>query len=101
MSTGSKIQWTDDTWNPVVGCTRVSSGCDNCYAVKHSYRMASMGKKKYNGLTVLNNKGDRHFNGTVRTVPEALPAPTRWQRPRMVFVNSMSDLFYEDVPFDG
>lgn len=94
----SKIEWTDKVWNPVVGCTRVSAGCDNCYAVRQSFRNAEMGHAKYEGLTVLNGKGDRHFNGVVRTVEEALEIPLRWKKPRKVFVNSMSDLFHKDVP---
>lgn len=100
MSDRTGIQWTDATWNPVVGCTRVSAGCDSCYAVKQSYRLERMGQARYAGLTVLNGKGDRHFSGVVRTVPEALEVPLRWRKPRMVFVNSMSDLFHRDVPFD-
>ena len=104
----SRIEWTDATWNPVVGCTRVSAGCDNCYAVPMTHRLASMAetgdrgvgrKAMYHGLTVLNGRGDRHFNGVVRTVPEALTVPLRWKRPRRIFVNSMSDLFHKSVPF--
>lgn len=110
MSTGSKIEWTDETWNPVVGCTRVSPGCDHCYAVRQSYRLGEMaradreagrdpGKKAlYEGLTVLNPRGDRHFNGVVRCDGSALGTPLRWRRPRRVFVNSMADLFHEAVP---
>lgn len=100
MSDGTGISWTDATWNPVVGCTRVNAGCDNCYAKDMSHRLEEMGLAKYAGLTVLNNRGDRHFNGVVRTVPEALKIPLRWRKPRKVFVNSMSDLFHRDVPFE-
>lgn len=100
MSSGSGIQWTEATWNPVVGCTRASRGCDSCYAVTMTHRLEAMGQSKYAGLTVLNGRGDRHFNGVVRTVPEALEIPLRWRKPRMIFVNSMSDLFHKDVPFD-
>lgn len=100
MSTGSTIEWTEATWNPVVGCTRASAGCDNCYAVTMTHRLEAMGQSKYAGLTVLNNRGDRHFNGVVRTVPEALAIPLKWRKPRRVFVNSMSDLFHRDVPFE-
>lgn len=98
MSQGSGIEWTDATWNPVVGCTRASAGCDNCYAVTMTHRLETMGQEKYAGLTVLNGRGGRHFNGTVRTVPEALEVPLRWKKPRRVFVNSMSDLFHKSVP---
>lgn len=111
MSSGTKIQWTDFTWNPVTGCTRASAGCDNCYAVKQSHRNGAMGQAKYAGLTVLNKAGDRHFNGIVRTHDDALTIPLKWQRRakrfiakhgrRMrVFVNSMSDLYHKDVPLD-
>jgi len=100
MSTNSKIEWTNVTWNPVVGCTRVSAGCDNCYAVRVSHRLESMDQKAYAGLTRVNGKGQRHFNGTVRTLPERLNEPLTWRKPRMIFVNSMSDLFHESVPFE-
>ena len=105
------IQWTDATWNPVVGCTRVSAGCDRCYSVPITHRLGAMAeadradgrdpgrKAAYEGLTVLNRKGERHFNGVVRCVEEALPIPLKWRKPRRVFVNSMSDLFHDKVPF--
>lgn len=94
----SKIEWTEDTWNPVTGCTRVSAGCDHCYAARISHRLAHT--KAYEGLTVLNSKGDRHFNGTVRLLPERLADPIKRKRPTTWFVNSMSDLFHERVPFE-
>ena len=100
MSTGSSIEWTDATWNPVVGCTRASAGCDHCYAVAMTHRLEGMGQSKYAGLTVLNPRGERHFNGVVRTDEAALGIPLRWKKPRRVFVNSMSDLFHKDVPFE-
>lgn len=109
----SNIEWTDATWNPVTGCTRVSAGCDHCYAVGMTARLEGMSKsaagnanqrdvlgKKYAGLTVLNRKGERHFNGKVRTHDDALPIPLGWKKPARIFVNSMSDLFHKDVPFD-
>lgn len=92
---GSKIQWTDETWNPTTGCTRVSSGCDHCYAVTMTKRLAAMGVPKYRGLL-----GKGHFNGVVKTWDDELAKPLRWKKPRMVFVNSMSDLFHKDVPFE-
>lgn len=100
MSDKSNIQWTEATWNPVAGYTRVSAGCDNCYAVQMSHRLELMGQAKYAGLTVLNNRGDRHFNGTVRCDEDALTIPLKWRKPRRVFVNSMSDLFHDSVPAD-
>jgi len=104
MSDQSSIEWTDATWNPVSGCTRVSAGCDHCYAVAQSHMrganpMPAM-QRKYAGLTVLNRSGDRHFNGTVRTDDASLKAPFKWAKGRRVFVNSMSDLFHRDVPFE-
>lgn len=96
----SAIEWTDKTWNPVAGCTRVSAGCDSCYAVTMTHRLEAMGQAKYAGLTVLNGKGDRHFNGQVRCDEAALKIPLCWKKPKRVFVNSMSDLFHKDVPFE-
>lgn len=101
MSSGSSIEWTEATWNPVVGCTRASRGCDHCYAVTMTHRLEAMGRTKYAGLTVLNGRGDRHFNGVVRTVPEALEIPLHWRKPRMIFVNSMSDLFHGGIYGQG
>lgn len=92
----SSIEWTNETWNPTVGCTRVSAGCDNCYAVRHTRRLAGS-LPIYEGLV---NPGKGHFNGTVRTLPERLSIPLRWKKPRLVFVDSMSDLFHPSVPFD-
>lgn len=100
MSTTTAIGWTEKTWNPVVGCTRVSAGCDHCYAVRQTFRLGTMGQENYRDLTMLNGKGDRHFNGTVRCLPERLGDPLHWRKPCRIFVNSMSDLFHERVPFD-
>lgn len=93
----SEIEWTDETWNPVSGCTRASAGCDFCYAVAMTRRLEAMGIEKYAGLV---NPGKGHFNGVVRTHEQALEAPLTWSRPRRVFVNSMSDLFHPGVPAD-
>lgn len=92
---GSKIEWTDETWNPTTGCTWASPGCDNCYAVRMTRRLAAMGQAKYQGLTTA-----KHFNGVVKTHDDELSKPLRWKKPRMVFVDSMSDLFHRDVPFE-
>lgn len=94
MST--EIEWTDETWNPTTGCTRVSRGCDNCYAVRHTIRLAGQ-FEKYQGLV---NPGKEHFNGTVKLHEDRLDQPLRWRKPRRVFVNSMSDLFHPEVPFE-
>lgn len=95
MSTG--IQWTDETWNPVVGCSITSPGCKNCYAMKMARRLEAMGQPRYAGLTQVVH-GHAVWTGQVRSVEEALSLPLRWQKPRRVFVNSMSDLFHEAVP---
>jgi protein gp37 len=95
----SKIEWTDQTWNPVVGCTPVSPGCLNCYAATMGARLEAMGQQPYVGLTVKRD-GRQVFNGTVRPLVGRLNEPLSWKKPRMVFVNSMSDLFHEDVPFE-
>lgn len=89
----SAIQWTDETWNPTVGCSKVSPGCTHCYAE----RLAASGRLQqlpvYQGIAT-----DGQWTGTVRCVPERLEQPLRWRKPRRVFVNSMSDLFHPDVP---
>jgi len=90
----SKIEWTDEVWNCVRGCSHVSLGCANCYAERQASRFAGTGEP-YAGL-VENGR----WNGAIRMLPELLVKPLRWKRPRMVFVNSMSDLFHERVPFD-
>jgi protein gp37 len=84
--TTTKIQWTDETWNPVRGCTEISPGCAHCYAKTFAERWRGVEGHPY----------EQGFD--VRLVPEKLDEPLRWKRPRMVFVNSMSDLFHEDVP---
>ena len=86
----SKIEWTDETWNPVTGCNKVSRGCKNCYAEVMHKRLREMGQKKY----------QKPFLDGAVTHEESLLKPFSWKKPRMVFVNSMSDLFHEDVPFE-
>lgn len=97
MSAGSSIEWTDATWSPVVGCSRVSPGCDGCYAVSMTRRLAAMGQEKYAGLV---NPGKWHFNGVARLHTPDLDKPLRWRKPRRVFVNPMSDLFHEELSFE-
>ncbi len=92
----TKIEWTDATWNPVAGCTILSSGCKNCYAMKMAARLEAMGSEKYAGLT--RKSGNRVvWKGIVREDRQALSIPLRWKKPRKIFVNSMSDLFHERV----
>ena len=86
MADGSAIEWTDATWNPVTGCTKITAGCDNCYAARFSERWRGIpGHPFENG-----------FDLTLR--PERISQPLAWKRSRMIFVNSMSDLFHKDVP---
>ncbi len=89
------IAWTDETWNPIRGCSRVSEGCRNCYAEKVAARFSGPGLP-YEGLVEFGTKGARWI-GTTRFVTEHLADPLRWKRPRRVFVNSMSDLFHESI----
>lgn len=92
----SQIEWTDSTWNPVAGCSIVSAGCTNCYAMEMARRLQAMGMKKYEGLT--RRTGKRAvWNGVVREDRGALKIPLNWKRARKIFVNSMSDLFHESV----
>src|SRR5437870_3568142 len=88
MATKSHIEWTEMTWNPVTGCSKVSAGCKHCYAEKMAQRLRAIGV-------------DRYRNGFKVTLqPDLLEAPLRWREPRLVFVNSMSDLFHEDIPVE-
>ena len=88
MGMNSQIEWTGSTWNPVTGCTKISSGCAHCYAERMTRRLKAMGQPNYR-------------NGFRVTVHEhALEVPLAWRKPQIVFVNSMSDLFHEDVPLD-
>ena len=88
MATNSHIEWTDATWNPVTGCTKISPGCKNCYAERLAKRLKVMGQANYrNG-----------FRLTLQ--PQTLDLPLHWKTAKRIFVNSMSDLFHEDVPTD-
>jgi protein gp37 len=107
MSATSSIEWTDRTWNPVRGCSVISPGCVNCYAMKQAHRFSGekrttvvgtrTGHQPYHGLTKLTKAGPQ-WTGVIRTVEGALVEPLSWRKPQRVFVNSMSDLFHEDVP---
>lgn len=95
MASNSGIEWTESTWNPVTGCDKVAAGCDNCYALTLSKRLKAMGAAKYqqDGSPVTSGPG---FGVTLH--PAALDQPRKWRTPRVVFVNSMSDLFHAKVP---
>ena len=86
MGDHSAIEWTDATWNPVTGCTKISPGCKHCYAERLAERLQAMGNPRYRD----------GFKLTLH--PDQLTLPLRWRDPRRIFVNSMSDLFHEDVP---
>ena len=86
MATKSSIEWTESTWNPVTGCSKVSPGCKHCYAERMAKRLHSMGQQNYK-------------NGFEVTLHEhALELPLHWKKPQTIFVNSMSDLFHEKIP---
>ena len=86
--TTSKIEWTESTWNPITGCTKISSGCKNCYAERMAIRLQAMGQSNY-------------VNGFELTLHEhMLERPLQWKKPKLIFVNSMSDLFHENVPIE-
>jgi len=95
MGSNTAIEWTDATWNPFRGCSRVSSGCERCYAEQVSGRFSGPGQP-YEGLTRKTSQGWR-WTGEVRQVPGAVTLPLRWKKPRRIFVNSMSDLFHESL----
>ncbi len=87
MADRSAIEWTDATWNPTTGCTKISAGCDNCYAERFAERFRGVRGHPY----------EPGFDLTLR--PERLKQPLKWKSPKMIFVNSMSDLFHKDVPY--
>lgn len=92
----TQIEWTDSTWNPVAGCSIMSAGCTNCYAMQMARRLEAMGVDKYDGLTRKSGKRTV-WSGLVREDRGALDIPRRWRKPRKIFVNSMSDLFHTEV----
>ena len=97
MSSRSAIEWTETTWNPTTGCDQVSIGCDNCYALSFAKRLKAMGQAKYQ------HDGDPRTSGPgfrLTLHPDVLTEPYRWKAPKLVFVNSMSDLFHPEVPFE-
>lgn len=98
MADKTKIEWTEASWNPVVGCSVVSPGCTNCYAMKFARRLLDKPWSHYHGTTREVN-GNAVWTGELALAPERiLTQPLRWKRPRRIFVNSMGDLFHEDVP---
>jgi protein gp37 len=108
MATQSTIEWTETSWNPVDGCSKISPGCQNCYAMAMARRLKGIGlSKEARGeepgrlrhyAQVIGDNGS--WNGKMVLVPEALEDPLRWKEPRLIFVNSMSDLFHENLPVE-
>jgi protein gp37 len=98
VSAVTKIEWCTRSWNAIRGCSRVSPGCDNCYAMKFAHRFAGAGKP-YEGLTTI-RRGKVDWTGTARLIPGEIDAPLRWRRTERVFVNSMSDLFHHSLSFE-
>lgn len=108
MAQASRIEWTDLTWNPVAGCRKISTGCTNCYAERMAKRLGAIARsaerrgnnpgRARNYLHVVNERG--RWNGEIFLDYAALGDPFHWRLPRVVFVNSMSDLFHEDVPLE-
>ena len=95
MGDRTSIQWTDATWNPLRGCSRISPGCTHCYAERIAARFSGPGRP-FDGLASMMPGGPR-WTGRVRLVPRAMTQPLRWRRPRRIFVNSVSDLFHESL----
>lgn len=103
MGDKSGIEWTDATWNPTLGCDKVSPGCTHCYAIREAHRHAANPNPKvaaaFAGLTQIQG-GRPNWTGQVNLLPDRLDQPLRWQRPRRVFLDSLSDLFHAEVPFE-
>lgn len=103
MAQGSRIEWTEATWNPVAGCTPVSAGCLNCYAARMALRLERIDPgpdNKYDGTAKRTKSGRPYFTGRINLDYDALDLPRSWRKPRLIFVNSMSDLFHPDVPVE-
>lgn len=97
MSDKTGIEWTDATWNVIVGCDKVSAGCDNCYAIRTAHRMQANPNPKVSGAYAGTEEG-MEWTGQVNLLANRLDQPLRWRKPRRIFVNAQSDLFHKDVP---
>ncbi|WP_225772902.1 DUF5131 family protein [Inquilinus sp. Marseille-Q2685] len=95
----SGIEWTEATWNPIAGCTVLSPGCTNCYAMRMASRLEAMGQKKYFGTTRISGNRPK-WNGNITIDEKSIGIPFSWSTGRLIFVNSMSDLFHENIPID-
>src|SRR5579862_5830333 len=99
MGLGSSIEWTEATWNPVAGCTVLSPGCTNCYAMRMAHRLEAMGQQKYRSTTRISG-GRAKWTGKIVLDERSLGLPKTWSKGRLVFVNSMSDLFHDAIPLE-
>lgn len=99
MAGPSDIEWTESTWNPVAGCTILSPGCTNCYAMRMAARLSAMGQEKYIGTT-RQSGGRAKWNGHIYLDESSVDLPRKWRNGRLIFVNSMSDLFHEAIPLE-
>jgi len=97
MANNSAIEWTEATWSPVAGCSILSPGCTNCYAMRMARRLDAMGQRKYADTTRVTG-GRAKWNGKINIDRDALKIPMKWKTPKTIFVNSMSDLFHDEVP---
>ncbi|HEY0075553.1 MAG TPA: DUF5131 family protein [Abditibacteriaceae bacterium] len=104
MSSNTSIEWATKSWGITLGCDKKSDGCKNCYAIKTAWRLSHNPNKKifplYQGLVEKTKGGNLNWTGLVRSVPDRLEDPLHWKKPERIFVNSQSDLFHEDVPFE-
>ncbi|GAG84232.1 unnamed protein product, partial [marine sediment metagenome] len=99
----TKIEWTDETWNVVVGCTKCGIGCENCYAERMAVRLSAMGQEKYQRVITAkahSRRGEQKWTGGIFCDKKVLNKPLHWKKPRRIFVVSMGDLFHEKVPFE-
>ena len=103
----TKIEWTNETWNPIIGCSKISPGCDNCYAEKMAYRLSEIERSKMinkgskpSSMPYNHVIGKKKWTGKTHLVEDALEKPSRWKKPRMIFVCSMGDLFHESIPLE-
>lgn len=92
--TKSKIEWTEEVWNPLTGCEKIGQGCKHCYAERMSHRLRKMGRPEYQDAV----NDDGHWTGKITLIESRLADPSEWKKTRRIFVNSMSDLFHKDVP---
>ncbi|WP_242892610.1 DUF5131 family protein [Actinomadura litoris] len=103
MTDNTKIEWADTTWNPTLGCDRISAGCDNCYAIGQAHIRARNPHPRiaaaFTGLTERTEQGT-DWTGRINLLPDRLDQPMHWRKSRRIFVNSLSDLFHQDVPED-